>query len=405
MKPLLKILLIGDNSIKAFISKHKIDETNSNLDIIEAHSVATAISLYKNQHFDGVLLKFPLVDENAVVTIEQLSRLKSTVPIIVLSAQNDEKKAVEIMKAGAYDYLSDSRITPEIIERTIRQGLRVYQTEIAIQQINRRLRTRNKLLRKKNKELKIQRQKIKLQNLQLQQAYELKSQFLSTLSHELRTPMNSIIGFSQILLKNYPDPLTPHQTDIVERIYSNCQNLLTMINEVLDFSELETGKMNFKADKFDLGDLIRVIVEETRSLAVQKNLTLDIELSLNNPMVTNDRFCCRGIIVNLISNALKFTGNGGVLVKAWELDSNRLAIAVQDTGIGISADSLATIFEAFRQVDQSNSRRYQGTGLGLAIVNSLVKMIGGKITVESELNQGSIFQVEIPRNMPMKSTS
>ena len=244
-----------------------------------------------------------------------------------------------------------------------------------------------------------QRQQIKLQNLQLQRANQLKSEFLSTLSHELRTPMNAIMGFSQILLSHYPDPLTPQQTNIVERIHSNSENLLTMINEVLDFSKIEAGHMKLCCESFNLTNLVKITVEELRSLATKKNLSLEVDIDLENPLVINDPQGCRRILVNLLSNAIKFTATGGVWVKVWQSNQEQIAIAVKDTGIGMASENLETIFEPFRQVDQSTVRHYEGTGLGLAITYAQVKMMQGNITVESELGKGSLFKVVIPRQV------
>ena len=317
MNTLLKVLLIDNDLAKPIISQEKLEQNNTGFKIYSVASPIQALSRLVNHSFNGVLIKYPLPEEHSGVSlIKKISSLGKAIPIIILSAQEDESIAVEMIRAGAYDYLSEPRITPKIIHRSLHQGIRIQKAETKVKQVNSRLRKRNQLLRKKNKELQRQREKIKLQNIQLQQAYQLKSQFLSTLSHELRTPMNAIIGFSQILLSNYPDPLTPNQSDIVQRIYSNSENLLTMINDVLDFSELETGKINLKLEEFNLAEFIRMSVEEIRSLAVPKNLTLDLDLELANPMIRNDRFFCRSIIINLVSNAIKFTSEGRVLVKA-----------------------------------------------------------------------------------------
>jgi signal transduction histidine kinase len=190
---------------------------------------------------------------------------------------------------------------------------------------------------------------------------------------------------------------------MVQRIYNNSQNLLTMINEVLDFSKIEAGQMKLHSEAFNLANLIQITVEELRSLAVQKNLTLEVDIDLENPLVINDQNYCRRIFINLLANALKFTSNGGVWIKVWAVNSEKVTISVKDTGIGIDSKHLETIFEPFRQVDQTTTRKYSGTGLGLAISYSQVKMMQGQITVESKLGQGSIFKVEIPRQVKFSS--
>jgi signal transduction histidine kinase len=170
-----------------------------------------------------------------------------------------------------------------------------------------------------------------------------------------------------------------------------------MINEMLDFSKIEAGKLKSTPEKLDLNNLIDLTVEELRSLAAQKQLNLITEINLIDNCLFQDYKFIKRTLTNLLSNAIKFTEEGEVRVKAWEIDATKIAIAVSDTGIGIAPEDRDTIFQAFRQVDQSFTRQHSGTGLGLAITQSLVKMMGGKISLDSNLGQGSTFTVEIPR--------
>ncbi len=211
--------------------------------------------------------------------------------------------------------------------------------------------------------------------------------------------MNAIMGFSQLLLEQYPDPLTPRQLDMVERILNNSQNLLLMLNEVLDFSKIEAGHLNLRVSDFNLAQLVQITVEELRVLAVQKHLSLDVKMKLLDSKVHTDEDCIRRILMNLIGNAIKFTDQGSVQITVWEQTETDLAIEVNDTGIGIHPDQLSAIFQPFHQVDQTLTRRYPGTGLGLAITQSLVKAIQGDIAVESKVGQGSTFRVQFPRRV------
>ncbi len=238
---------------------------------------------------------------------------------------------------------------------------------------------------------------IQLQNLELMEAKKLKSQFLAMMSHELRTPMNAIIGFSQLLLRHPQHQLAHAQVTMVERIFNSGKNLLNLIEDILDFSTLEAGRLELKLEEFNLVQLVTTTVEELVSLTQQKHLELHVNCVLNNTCVVNDRNRVRQILVNLLSNAVKFTESGGVGVEVWEIAPNRVAIAVKDTGIGIAEADLPHIFQEFRQVNQTISRQYGGTGLGLAITHLLVRLMKGKITVDSKLGEGSTFQVELPR--------
>ncbi len=238
---------------------------------------------------------------------------------------------------------------------------------------------------------------MQLQNLQLQEAARLKSHFLAVMSHELRSPMNAIIGFSQLLLR-YPDQsLNTSQANMVQRILNNGKHLLTLIDDILDFSKLEATGLQLQPAEFDLTELVTATAEELRSLSEQKNLALQVQLNLENPYVVNDSTRLRQVLVNLLSNAIKFTDSGSVHLKVWELAPDRIAIAVKDTGIGIAEADIQHIFDEFRQLNQSLTRRHGGTGLGLAITQRLVSLMQGKITVESQLGEGSTFRVELPR--------
>lgn len=262
-----------------------------------------------------------------------------------------------------------------------------------------RLEQQNKILAQQNKELEKQQRHIKLQNIKLLEAARLKSQFIATMSHELRTPMNAIIGFSQLLLRQVKDQLKPQHTQMLERILSNGKTLLTLINDILDLSKMEAGRLELRLEQCNLKTVVSNTVEELRSLAEEKAIALTFKSQLKNPFVTNDSTRLRQIIVNLLSNAIKFTEEGSVNVTLSELPENWVKITVQDTGIGMSEEQKSQIFEAFRQVDQTLTRKYPGTGLGLAITDSLVELMGGKITVHSIMKQGSRFEIKLPRDV------
>ncbi|MDX2256151.1 MAG: ATP-binding protein [Pseudanabaenaceae cyanobacterium bins.39] len=247
---------------------------------------------------------------------------------------------------------------------------------------------------------------IEAQNAQLLEATQLKSQFLANMSHELRTPMNAIIGFSQVLLRQRRDALSHSQADMVERILRNGKNLLDLINDILDLSKIEAGKMEAHPEFFNLDELIHHTCESLQPLATAKSLDFHFQNLIGSCTVYHDATRIKQIITNLVSNAIKFTDQGSVLVSLQYADSvdqsqstnatSNLLISVKDTGIGIEPEFQRTIFEQFRQVDQSSTRKHGGTGLGLAITEQLVLMMGGTIYVDSVVNQGSVFMVELP---------
>ena len=406
------ILLVDDDEVDRLTVRRALRKAGVSAELAEAENGAEALAWLKknlssfsqfrlsgssNQtSLDLILLDYRLPDIDGLQLIADIKTLNLDLPLIVLTGQGDEKIAVEIMKAGAADYLAKSAIEPKSLVKSIGNAIRIHQAEQAVELANKRLRATNELLVSKNKELERQQQQIKLQNIQLQKAYRLKSEFLATMSHELRTPMNAIMGFSQLLLRQYPDPLSSQQQNLVQRIFNNSKSLLDMINEMLDFSKIEAGKLKPTPQRFNLTDLVNLTVEELRSLAVQKQLQLTTHIELENPILFQDYNFIKRILINLLSNAIKFTEVGEINVNVWEKNGT-IAIAVSDTGAGIDPDNYEKIFEAFRQADQSFTRYHSGTGLGLAIVQSLVKMIRGKILLQSELDRGSTFTVEIPR--------
>ena len=260
----------------------------------------------------------------------------------------------------------------------------------------------NELLIRQQQELENQGRRIQQQKLQLLEAAKLKSQFLATMSHELLTPMNAIIGFSQLLLRQHKQLLSAQQTDMVGRILNNGKNLLVLLDDILDLSKIESGRTELEIEEFDLAHLVIDAAREFGNQATDKNVALSVCVGLQDRCIVNDKLRLRQVLVNLISNAVKFTHRGSICIEVEELEGDRLSIAVRDTGIGISETDLPHIFDKFHQADQSTTRPYPGTGLGLAISASLVKMMKGTITTESQLEKGSTFAIEIPRTVNPK---
>lgn len=398
MDETFKILVIDDDAVDRMAVCRALFKANLDVDLSEVDNGETALSLLANNHYDCVFVDYLLPDFNGLELVKQLQKLDVGTPLVVLTGQGDEQIAVEVMKAGAADYLAKARVSPATLARTVRSAIRLHRAEQSARTANQKLQETNDQLRHQNHELAQQRAQIESQNQELIQAYRLKSEFIATISHELRTPMNAIMGFSQLLLRQYPDPLSEQQLDMVKRIFDNSRNLLSMVNEVLDFSKIEADRLEIHPEDVQFTALVLSTVQELQPLALEKDLALKAEFpdSLRALQLTNDPDCLRRILVNLISNAIKFTESGGITVRAQQLDPEQIEIAVQDTGIGISRDHLDIIFEPFRQADQSLTRSHAGTGLGLAITQSLVNAMQGTISVTSQKEQGSTFVVRFP---------
>ncbi|MBW4528117.1 MAG: PAS domain-containing protein [Phormidium tanganyikae FI6-MK23] len=239
----------------------------------------------------------------------------------------------------------------------------------------------------------------KLQNLELAESDRLKDQFMATISHELRTPMNAILGFSHLLLKRVASLEDQNLAHMVDRILRNSQHLLELIEELLDFSKLKSRRLQLRPTGFDLTKIATDTAQELRCLADQKGIALNVDIAQETLSIVNDPVRVRQIITNLLSNAIKFTEVGQVTLGIWELPEGRILLAVQDTGIGIDPSDHDRVFHEFWQVNQSSTRNSGGTGLGLAIVHALVELMGGTISIESKIGQGTTFRVELPRQL------
>lgn len=235
------------------------------------------------------------------------------------------------------------------------------------------------------------------QAIELEAASSAKSLFLANMSHEFRTPLNAILGYTSMMLQGVSGPLPANLTRQLSRIDSNGRHLLTIINDILDIARIEAGKMPFNPTKFVVGDLVKEVLAELEPLIVRSKLAVRAEIGKVVPILNTDRAKVKQILVNLISNALKFTPKGSVTVSAqWNKRTNETWISVADTGIGIDTPDLETVFQDFRQVDNSPTRQYGGTGLGLAICRRLANVLGGNIRLASKVDRGSTFTVVLP---------
>ncbi|MGB6300434.1 MAG: ATP-binding protein, partial [Rivularia sp. (in: cyanobacteria)] len=221
---------------------------------------------------------------------------------------------------------------------------------------------------------------MEMQNYKLQQAEKVKSEIITVLSHELRTPLNVVLGFSDLLLFKLDENQLTSDFIIkyVETIKESGSQLLTLINSMLDLARLQEGKFSLDLQPFYMAELIGIIIEKMRFFANKKNISLDFNYNIPDIKVINDPIRFQQILTNLINNAIKFTETGDVLVELQQINEDKIMIAVKDTGIGISETDSKSIFQAFRQVNNTMSRQYEGTGLGLAIVKDLVTLMGGK---------------------------
>ncbi|MGH7482445.1 MAG: ATP-binding protein [Longimicrobiales bacterium] len=245
-------------------------------------------------------------------------------------------------------------------------------------------------LAERNRQLEWQRQ-------ELEKASRLKSEFLANMSHELRTPINVVLGYTSLMRERIYGELSAQQEEALQKVYTTSQHLLELINDILDLSKIEAGKMPVHLEEVEITALIDELSEQIEPLIRRKSLRFIRDVPADLPMIRSDRTKLKQILLNLLSNAIKFTQDGHVSLRGRVTPSGQaMRITIADTGIGIKPENLRTIFEDFRQVDQTPTREYGGTGLGLSITKKLLSLLGGVISVESQYGEGSTFTIELP---------
>ncbi len=281
----------------------------------------------------------------------------------------------------------------ELEEQT--QLLREQQEEL--QAANEELEEQTRMVAEKNKDLEAARTNIELKAQQLEVSSKYKSEFLANMSHELRTPLNSLLILANDLAANGSGNLSAEQVESAQVISRSGHDLLSLINDILDLSKIEAGKMDLKVTALSIAEIAEDIQRTFARQTAEKGLRLEVEIDDSLPeTIRSDRQRLEQVLRNLIANAVKFTDSGSVSVHFQRDAGDNLAIAVSDTGIGIAKDKHDLIFEAFLQAEGGTSRKYGGTGLGLSICRDLAKLLGGSIRVESEEGRGSTFTFTVP---------
>lgn len=340
----------------------------------------------------------------------------------------EQAKALRLSEGKLQSQQEELRQNNEELEE---QTKALKESEARLQSQQEELRVINEELEERTKSLEIQKNDISIKNKNLRNAQreieekakaleiasKYKSEFLANMSHELRTPLNSILILSQLLSgKKDKAPLTDKQLEFAQTIYSSGQDLLKLINDVLDLSKVEAGKMEIIPEPLYFNELIAYLERSFRPMANQKGIDFEVVLEEEAPeKIISDTQRVQQIVNNLISNAFKFTDHGGVTLKIGRSEKGLsvgvempgegfVSIAVSDTGIGIPKEKQAIVFEAFKQSDGTTSRKYGGTGLGLSISKELAQMLGGEVYLESEAGKGSTFTLVLPETMDNQDT-
>ncbi|MEI7500010.1 MAG: response regulator [Bacteroidota bacterium] len=337
-----------------------------------------------------------------IVTIPVIDNKSKVIALISLVNINRfTLEAIEILNASwnvinsSYCNLLASEQTAILADNLFHSNQKLEAQSEELQEQSEELQLQTNELQKGSHELQLQNQELEMQRKQVEEANRLKSEFLSNMSHELRTPLNSINALSRVLMMQAKDKLTVEENEYLEVVERNGKRLLSLINDILDLSKIEAGKVELQPKALSLPALLNQVTDNIHPLAKQKKIKLDFILPEEPLEIETDENRLHQVLTNVIGNAVKFTNKGGVEVSVYS-DSKTAHIQVKDTGIGISESVLTHIFEEFRQADGSMSRSYEGTGLGLSIAKKLIQALHGNISVESELGKGSVFTVSLP---------
>ncbi len=363
----INVLLIEDNPGDARLVRERLlsaSGTTFNVECVDR--LASGSERLSRAGIDVVLLDLSLPDSHGSETITRLHAAVPDVPIIALSGLDDWEIVQEAVRRGAEDYLVKGTFSTNLLVRAIRFAIdrRTLREDLA-----------------------------QARDLAIESA-RVRSEFLANMSHEIRTPLNGVVGMTRLLIDTL---LSADQREMIEIASISADSLLRILNDILDFSKISAGKVVLDEAEFELSAMVESVVQIFSEPARAKGLVLDSFIGANVPMrLRGDSGRLRQVLINLVGNAVKFTTDGAATVRvecASESESHCvLRFQVRDTGIGIPLDGQRNIFQAFTQADGSTTRRFGGTGLGLAISAQLVELMGGSISVESELGSGSTFQ-------------
>ena len=385
-----KIVLLDNipaNSIKINSGLTSIEPVNILIVPFYHNELTVAvIELINKDKFEALDLEFIRTIGNSIsIFINAIKAEIKTAELLMETQSQSEELQVQQEEL--------KQINEELEEQA--QNLKQQQEELQVANEEMEHQTRN--IELKNKELQAANIEVERKTKDLEMSSKYKSEFLANMSHELRTPLNSLLILSKDLADNKKKNLEEFQVESAHIIYNSGQDLLQLINEVLDLSKIEAGKMELNIQKVDLKEFADHINRNFKHIAEKKNLKFIISVERDvPPFIHTDRQRLDQIIRNLISNAVKFTQEGSITVTIRKSAANIVSIDVTDTGIGISEEKHALIFEAFQQAEGGTARKYGGTGLGLSISRELSKLIGGKISLHSKPNEGSTFTLSVP---------
>jgi len=364
----LQVLIIDDDEVDRMAVRRALKINGSCPKILEARDYKTAMDKVKDHSFDCIFIDYLLPDTDGLALVKEFRSQGLRIPLIVLTGQGDEQIAVDLMKAGATDYLSKSRISSGRLVQTVQNALRLYQAE-----------TEAALANQQKEELARQRE-----------------DFVSRMTHDLRTPLIAANRMLQLFQEGIYGDISPDMNRAIGVMVRSNQSLLEMVNNLLEVYCHEAGFKQLNLTHLDLREIIQEVVQELTPLAEEKDLALTTSIHIHdNIRALGDRLELRRVLINLVGNAIKFTDEGYITISLTEpfAPDAQICLSVKDTGSGISVEDQKVLFERFRQGNHKRST----SGLGLYLSRRIIEAHHGNITVDSHFGNGSTFCVYLPK--------
>jgi signal transduction histidine kinase len=370
----MRFLVIDDDAVDRRAVARALLGTRLQATLDEAATAVEGLRLIGDHDYDCIFVDYLLPGTDGLQVLRAIRESGVTAPIVMLTGQGDEELAVELMRAGAVDYLSKQTLSPDRLARSLRYAVAMARAEQGRREALERERSARE---------------------EAQAANRAKDQFLATLSHELRTPLNAILGWARLLRGGTLDADSAARA--IEVIERNSQLQVRLIEELLDTSRIIAGKLRLEPCDALVSDVVRAAVEALRPAADAKRIRLEVKPWRDERSIRCDPARLQQVVWNLLANAIKFTPDEGQVSVAVGERNGRLVLEVRDTGIGISRQFLPRVFDRFQQEEGVVTRTHGGLGLGLSIARHLVELHGGEIVVESEGHgHGAAFTVSLP---------
>lgn len=375
----VNILIVDDDAVDRMAVQRALRSANVEVLVSEAQDYESAIAALKTASFDCVFADYRLPDKDGLMLVQDLRQQGVKIPIVMLTGQGDEQLAVELMKAGATDYLSKSKLSSEILARTLRNALRIHQAEMEAD-------------RAKQQQAQLARQR---------------EDFVHRLTHDLRTPLVAADRMLTLLQQEAFGPVTPEMVEALSTMMESNRNLLTMVNTILEVYRHDAGSKTLTFASCELQELVQDVAAEFRFAAEEKGLSLHLDFSQGiaagrETTVHGDCLELQRVLSHIVGNAIKFTHTGSITLRligaplevtsSAGIDEPCVAIEVEDTGVGISPKDQETLFERYRQRDTKRAV----SGLGLYLSRRIIEGHNGTMTVQSEVGKGTLFTIRLP---------